>query len=218
MPALLGGALCSLSHGLVSVAVLISPGAEKPPVGPIAGHSHPVRCPCRACLCAYNPRRMSPERSGDKQERSTSGWAAAHQLLEALEEEMGSRQQHEEHAGAICRPLEPWKPREGTLFCRCSHCPCFLSTLPSSFLRSLLPQVSHSFVSPVSDVCWENSSQMVTVSFYHMGPRDRTLMSSSEVSAFPSRAILLAPVGDYLSCFGGKKSEIKQQIEIPNKG
>lgn len=155
---------------------------------------------------------------GQETSRNGAQAAAAHQLLEALEEEMGSRQQHEEHAGAICWPLKPWKPREGTLFCPCSHCPCFLSTLPLSFLHSLLPQVPHSFVSPVSQVCWENSSQMVTVSFYHMGPRIRTLMSSSEANTFPSRAISLATVGDYLFCFGGKKSEIKRQIEIPNKG
>lgn len=85
---------------------------------------------------------------------------------------MGGKQADEEHAGAICQPLKPWKPREGTLFCPRSHCPCFLATLPSRpFLHSLLPQAPHSFVSPVSEICWEDSSQMVTVPFYHMGPR-----------------------------------------------
>lgn len=70
---------------------------------------------------------------GQETSRNGAQTAAAHQLLQALEEEMGSRQADEEHAGAICQPLEPWKPREGTLFCPRSHCPCSLATLPSSF-------------------------------------------------------------------------------------
>lgn len=159
-------------------------------MGPTAGLSHPVRCPCRACLCAYSPRQMSPGRSRDKQERSTNGGCPSAAASPGR--------------GAICQPLEPWKPREGTLFCPRSHCPCFLATLPSSFSTFLAAPGPHSFVSPVSEVCWEDISQMVTVPFYHMGPRDRTLMSSSEASTFPRRAISLADLETISLALGEK--------------
>lgn len=83
-------------------------------------------------------------------------------------------------------PSSPGNPEREPSFVPAATAPTSSPPCLRPFLHSLLPQVPHSFVSPVSEVCWEDSSQMVAVPFYHMGPRDRTLMSSSEASTFPS--------------------------------
>lgn len=42
-------------------------------------------------------------------------------------------------------------------------------------------------------------------------------MSSSEASTFPSRAISLAPVGNYLSCFGGKSQRSSGRLRFQTR-
>lgn len=105
------------------------------------------------------------------------------------------------------------------MFCAGSYCHCPLPPCPPFFSTLNALGCPHSVVSPASEACRETSLQMLIVSFYHMGPRERTPMVKlrSKYLYQLNCLISLAPVENHLPCFG-KQSECRLQIKMPNKG